>query len=87
MLFSHKSRVQNVQPRELLSSDGRWLHVCKTNYGQSFQENAGAVEVSMSCEKSDNTQASKEPLALGVAHLMLRKIMDSHSAFSRRVSD
>lgn len=41
----------------------------------------------MSCEKSDNTQASKEPVALDTAHLMLRKIteMDSHSAFSRRV--
>ena len=41
----------------------------------------------MSCKKSDNTQASKEPLALDMAHLMLRKIteMDSHSAFSRRV--
>ena len=41
----------------------------------------------MSCEKSDKTQASKEPLALDTAHLMLRKIteMDSHSAFSRRV--
>lgn len=41
----------------------------------------------MSCKKSDNTQASKEPLALDTAHLMLRKIteMDSHSAFSRRV--
>lgn len=33
------------------------------------------------------TQASKEPLALDTAHLMLRKIteMDSHSAFSKRV--
>lgn len=41
----------------------------------------------MSCEKSDNTQASKEPLALDTAHLMLRKIteMGSHSAFSRGV--
>lgn len=41
----------------------------------------------MNCEKSDNTQASIEPLALGTAHLMLRKITerDSHLAFSRRV--
>ena len=41
----------------------------------------------MSCKKSDNIQASKEPLALDTAHLMLRKIteMDSHSAFSRKV--
>lgn len=43
----------------------------------------------MSCEKSNNTQASKEPLALDMAHQMLRKIteMDSHSAFSRKVSN
>lgn len=43
----------------------------------------------MSCEKSNNTQASKEPLALDMAHQMLRKIteMDSHSAFSGKVSN
>lgn len=33
----------------------------------------------MSCEKSDNTQASKEPLALDTAHLMLRKITEMDS--------
>lgn len=40
----------------------------------------------MGCVKNSNTQASKEPLALDMAHLMLRKIteMDSHSAFSRK---
>lgn len=65
-----------MQPHDLLSSDGTWLYICKTNYGQSFQGNAAAVEVSGSCEKSNNTQASKEPPALAVAHLMLRKITD-----------
>lgn len=45
----------------------------------------GAVEVSMSCEKSDNTQASKEPLEHGTPYAEKITEMDSHSAFSKRV--
>lgn len=45
----------------------------------------GAVEVSISCEKSDNTQASKEPLEHGTPYAEKITEMDSHSAFSRRV--
>lgn len=44
----------------------------------------GAVEVSTSCEKSDHTQASKEPLEFGTPHAEKITEMDSHSAFSSR---
>lgn len=75
MCFSLIKAEYRMCSSDLLSSDVTRLHLCKTSYGQSFQE------------ISDNTQASKEPLALDMAHLMLRKIteMNSHSAFSRRV--
>lgn len=45
----------------------------------------GAVEVSTSCEKSDSTQASKEPLDHGTPYAEKITETDSHSAFSRRV--
>lgn len=54
-----------MQPHELLRSDGTWLHVCKTNYGQSSQGNAAAVEVSVSCQKSNNTQARQRATGSG----------------------
>lgn len=42
----------------------------------------GAAEVSISCEKSDNTQASKEPLAHGTPYAEKITEMDSHSALA-----
>lgn len=63
------------------------LHMQNQLWAELLGNAGAAAEVSMSCEKSDNTQTSTEPLALDTAHLVLRKIteMDSHSAFSRRV--